>query len=182
MNPLIQIPPINNTLNNQPGSPSGNNYAVNQAIPGFSGLTQSATSIIRNLMSGQPATSTARRANAYFGASSGMPGSDFVRNHGFDVYNQQGEQNQQRGFQDLLSLLSGYSGTVMPTTGQRIQDSQFGQDLNFRRSQADRDFFLQEQKRKDAMKPKTSGFVGLGPGFTGVSANTWQTPSPPSWA
>jgi len=98
---------------------------LNSAIPGFSNLSASGSGIVKNLMGGLPSAGPAQRANAYFGAASGMPGSDFIRNRGFDLYGQQAEQYKQRGFDDFLKLLSGYSGTVAPTVGESIQEDQF---------------------------------------------------------
>ena len=109
---------------------------VNKAIPGYNGLSAQSSNIVGNLMGGLPSAAPTQRANAYFGANSGMPGSDFVRNRGFDLYGQQAEQYKQRGFDDFLKLLSGESGTVMPTTGQQIQSGQFGQDLAQRQREA----------------------------------------------
>lgn len=103
---------------------------VNNAIPGFNGLSGSATGIIGNLMGGLPSAAPTQRSNAYFGVNSGMPGSDFVRNRGFDLYGEQAQQNQQRGFDDFLKLLQGYSGTVMPTQAEQIGQNQFAQNLS----------------------------------------------------
>jgi hypothetical protein len=109
---------------------------VNQAIPGYSGLTKSASSIVGNLMGGLPSAGTTQRANAYFGASSGMPGSDFIRNRGFDLYGQQAEGYKQRGFDDFLKLLSGTIGTVTPNAGQQQQQGQFDANLRLQQQQA----------------------------------------------
>ena len=98
---------------------------LNSAIPGFSTLSSSGSGIVKNLMGGLPSAAPTQRANAYFGTTSGMPGSDFIRNRGFDLYGQQAESYKQRGFDDFLKLLSGVSGTVAPTTGQSIQQQQF---------------------------------------------------------
>lgn len=98
---------------------------ANQAIPGYSGLTNTASSIVGNLMGGLPSAAPAQRANAYFGQGSGMPGSDFIRNRGFDLYGQQAEGYKQRGFDDFLKLLSGTIGTVTPNAGQLQQQTQF---------------------------------------------------------
>ncbi len=82
-----------------------------------------------------------------------MPGSDFARNRGFDLYGEQAESNKQRGFDDFLKLLQGYSGTVSPTAGQQIQHNEFNSDLAFRNSQADRQNSL-EQQQIDLKTPK----------------------------
>lgn len=122
------------SLRRDPNRGTDTNFggAIETAIPGFAGLTNSATGIIRQLMSGLPSAAPTQRANAYFGANSGMPGSDFVRNRGFDLYGEKAEQYKQRGFQDLLALLQGYSGTVAPTTGEQIGSDEFQQNFNYR--------------------------------------------------
>ena len=80
-----------------------------------------------------------------------MPGSDFVRNRGFDLYNMQADQYQQQGFDNFLKMLAGYSGTVMPTTGQQIDQDQFAQTMDFRNRQAAAELALQRaaQSRAD---------------------------------
>ncbi len=105
------------------------------AVPGLDNLTSGASGVVNNLLGGLPSTSTARRANAYFGGRSGMPSSDFVRNRGFDVYNEQADKYQQRGFDDFLNLLRGTSGTIAPTPGEQLQNTQF--DRNFQQHQVD---------------------------------------------
>jgi parvulin-like peptidyl-prolyl isomerase len=121
------------------------------AIPSFPQLNTAATNNISAMLSGLPSTSTARRANAFFGQQSGMPGSDFVRNRGFDLYNTQADQYQQQGFDNFLKMLAGYSGTVAPTFGQQIDQDQFAQTMDFRERQAEADRALQRaaQSRAD---------------------------------
>ena len=65
-----------------------------------------------------------------------MPGSDFVRNRGFDLYGEQAEASKQRGLDNFLKLISGYSGTVMPTAGQMMQSDEGDKDRAFRADQA----------------------------------------------
>lgn len=116
--------------------------AFNQAIPGFSGLTGQASSVIGNLLNGTPSPSTIRNAAATFGNANGLgTGSGIVNNYGYNLYNQQGQANQQQGVTDLLSMLGGYAGTVTPTAGQNLQNSQFNANLaqnanQFNQSQA----------------------------------------------
>jgi hypothetical protein len=100
---------------------------LGNAIPGLDNLSSGASGVVNNLLGGMPSPSTARKANAYFGTASGMPGSDFVRNRGFDLYGQQADQYRQRGFDDFLNLLKGASGTIAPTPGEQAQNQQFGQ-------------------------------------------------------
>lgn len=130
--PLIPVtqPTDPNAVTNQMTS------IVNQAIPGYSNLSRGASGVVGNLMGGLPSAAPTQRANAYFGTNSGMPGSDFVRNRGFDLYGQQAEQYKQRGFDDFLKLLSGTVGTVTPTAGQQQQQGQFDKELQLRQQQA----------------------------------------------
>jgi len=108
---------------------------LGNAIPGLDNLTAGASGVVNNLLGGLPSTSTARRANAFYGGRSGMPSSDFVRNRGFDLYNEQADKYQQRGFDDFLALLRGTSGTIAPTTGEQLQSNQF--DRNFQQRQVE---------------------------------------------
>lgn len=122
-------------------------YAIYNAIPGLSGLTSSATGIIRNALNGLPSPSTSRLANAYFGAGSGLdPTSDFLRNRGFDLYKTQANQQQQQGLGNLMNLIGTYSGNVAPTPGQEISnatqnrqitssENQFNANMNFEQQQ-----------------------------------------------
>ncbi len=98
-------------------------------VPGFNRLSTTATGNIQNMLSGMPSAGPTKRANAYFGAGSGMPGSDFVRNRGYDLYGEKADKYQQEGLDNFLKLLSGYSGTVMPTAGQQIETQQFNANL-----------------------------------------------------
>lgn len=132
----------------QPKTPptSGTANALPGAVPGFNNLSTSASGIISNLMGGLPSAAPTQRANAYFGTGSGMPGSDFVRNRGFDLYGQEAESRKQRGFDDFLKLLQGYSGTVAPTTGQQLQSEQFNANLASQERQADAQNMLQRKE------------------------------------
>lgn len=119
-------------------------------IPGFSGLTSAASGNIGAQLSGLPSTGRARTKAAYFGATSGMPNSGVSNAFGMDLYGQEAEQQKQQGFENLLKMLTGYSGTVAPTVGQQIQDTQFGADLDFRKIQADAQNKLQQQQQNFA--------------------------------
>lgn len=122
-------------------------------IPNFNALSSGAGNLIQSLMGGMPSASPARKANAYFGVGSGMPNSDFVRNRGFDLYGQQADAYQQQGFDNFLKLLQGYSGTVMPTAGQQIQNQQFNADMDFRNRQAAADEEV-NRRNYDLKRPK----------------------------
>jgi hypothetical protein len=110
---------------------------INNAIPNFSNLTQNASGIVGNLMGGMPSTAPTRRKAAYFGVGSGMPNSGVSNALGYDLYGQEAAANKQQGFDNFLKLIQGFSGTVSPTTGEQMQQSQFDQDLAFREREAD---------------------------------------------
>lgn len=133
-------------------------------IPGITGNTATASGNVGQLLSGMPSTSNARKKAAYFGAASGMPGSGVANAFGYDLYNQEAEANKQRGFDNLLKMLTSYSGTVAPTTGQQIQASQFDQDLAFRKQQAGAERATQQRRLDEASKPKKYGRYQVGPG------------------
>lgn len=136
-----------------PQPPSFSNSIINTAVPGASSLTQSASSIVGNLLKGLPGTSMARRANAYFGNASGMPNSDFVRNRGFDLYNQQGDQRQQQGIQDLLSLIAGTTSPLLQQNSQEQQNAQFNQNLAENQRQFDLDY-AERRSQFNRLNPK----------------------------
>ena len=100
-------------------------------IPNASSLTSSASSIIDNALTGTPSPSLSQRDAAYFGARSGMPGSELADRFGFDIYNQRGDAKQQQGFQDLLALL----GTGSQIQNQGYQQWLGGQNLNLNAAQ-----------------------------------------------
>lgn len=146
-----------------------NPAALSRAIPGMEELTRSATSNIGNLLKGLPSADIARTANAYFGIQSGMPGSEFVRNRGFDLYGQMGEERRGRGLNDYVSLIN----ALAPTALQEESLSQgFALDrdrLGLQREQ------LGEQRRQfdvnQAYQRWLSGEqLGLGRGRLGVDA------------
>ncbi len=108
-----------------------NPYAnLNQAIPGLPNLTGTASNDIQSLLSGNVSPSITRNAAATFGVQNGLgTGSGVTNRYGYDLYKNQGRQNQQMGIQDLLGLVGGYSGTVAPSAGQNLQNTQFQQQL-----------------------------------------------------
>ena len=102
---------------------------LNTAIPGFSNMTSQASSVIGNLLSGTPSPSTTQQATATFGNQNGLgTGSGIVNNYGYNLYNQQGQANQQQGLTDLNSMLGAYAGTVTPTAAQNLSsaDTRYG--------------------------------------------------------
>lgn len=120
--------------------------AINSAnIPGFSGLTAGASGLVKSLMSGQVAPGTRKAiydAGAERGVAGGMPGSTGIAGSLFanaDLRNigRASEDQQQKGFQDLLAMIAGYSGTVAPTAGQDIQNQQFGRQMGLEETNAE---------------------------------------------
>ncbi len=130
-----------------PGRTPGISGGVSNIVPNFNRLNQGASGFVQNLMSGLPSAAPTQRANAYFGAASGMPGSDFVRNRGFDLYGEKADAYQQRGFDDFLKMLQGYSGTVMPTTGEQLQSQEFNANLANRQREFDTNQALDQQQQ-----------------------------------
>lgn len=101
---------------------------INSVIPGFSDLTSQAGGIIRNLMNGQLSQETQhniRNSAATQAAASGMPGNvgsgSLYGNRTLRDIGRTTEQQQQQGLSDLLSLLTGVSGTAALTPAQ-VQD------------------------------------------------------------
>lgn len=133
-------------FNLQPQTPSAAG-SVSNIVPNFNRLSADASGIVNSGMSGLPSSSPARRAGAFFGAGSGMPNSDFVRNRSYDLYGEQADAYQQRGLDNFLKLLQGYSGTVMPTAGQQVQNQQFNRELQSNERQADANMALNQQKQ-----------------------------------
>lgn len=109
------------------GALSGNMQSIlNSAIPGFNGLTKSASSIVGSALNGElpgDVQSLIKRNAAEQAVAGGMPGTgntngtlfgnNTLRDLGLTSLNR-----QDTGVHDLLSLLQGYSGTVAPTFGQ----------------------------------------------------------------
>ena len=135
--PSYPMPPVDVTAPTPPNAINDQMAPiVNSAIPGYSGLSKSASSIVGNMLGGLPSAAPAQRSAAYFGTQTGMPNSDFARNRGYDLYGQESEQFKQRGFDDFLKLLNGTIGTVTTTPGQQIQQDQFNRTLNLQQQEA----------------------------------------------
>ncbi len=131
---------------------------LNSAIPGFSRNTSKASSIINELMAGKLSRGERNQISDY-GAEratlGGMPGSSgqggsLFANADLRNLGLQAGQRQQQGIQDLLSMLQGYSGTVIPTAGQEQQNQQFNSDLGFRTTNADRNYGLAQSAEQRA--------------------------------
>lgn len=103
---------------------------ISSVLPGAQQLTNSASTMTQNLLNGMPSTSAARKASAVFGVNNGMaPGSDFLKTHLYDTYGTQVDERNQRGFQDLLSLISGLTSPALAERAQQNQSSQFNDSL-----------------------------------------------------
>jgi hypothetical protein len=122
---------------------------LNTIIPGLTNLTKSGSDVISNMLQGLPSPSQTKTSNAYFGIGSGVPGSDFIRNRGYDLYNQQAQQRQQTGLQDLSGFLGTYSNLV-PSPGQNLSTSlgyaQLGQSADEFNAQQAFNQWLQSQR------------------------------------
>lgn len=118
--------------------------ALTSSIPGFSSLNSGASDLIKQLMSGSLAPGTKRAifdAGAERGVAGGMPGStgragSLFANADLRDIGRTSEQQQQQGFQDLLALISNFSGNVAPSAGQEIQARQFDVNAGFQQRQA----------------------------------------------
>jgi hypothetical protein len=99
---------------------------LGQAIPGYQGLTQSASGIIGDAMSGAVPGDVQRVINnaaATQAVRSGMPGSNqisgtLIGNRSLRDLGLTSLDRQDRGVKDFISLLQGVSGTAAPTFGQ----------------------------------------------------------------
>jgi len=127
----------------QPSGPS----IIEQSIPGFSGLTSSAVSIINNLLSGGASTGPSQNAAAKYGVKTGMPGSGVSNAFGYDLNNKRGDEMRQRGVDDLLKLVTGYSGTVNATPGELLNKDTAYQNLAESRRQSD----IQNRQAQEAI-------------------------------
>lgn len=101
--------------NNNPTPQTDVMAMLSQLIPGFQPRVNTALGNIDQLLSGNPSPSLARNANAYFGAGSGLaPGSEFLRNRGFDLYNTQSNAMRQQGTGDLMQFMQGLGSIYTP--------------------------------------------------------------------
>lgn len=103
---------------------------VSSSVPGAQNLANLASTNTANLLGGLPSTSAARKANAVFGAGSGLaPGSDFLKTRMFDTYGTQVDQRNQQGLQNFLSLIGGLTSPALAENAQNNQQSNFSQSL-----------------------------------------------------
>lgn len=156
-------------------------WGINAAVPGLSGLTNSASGIIGNALNGLPSPSESRLQNAWYGSASGMdPTSHFLQNRGYDLYRGRANQQQQQGLQNYFGLLGATSGVLAPTPGQEFQNQQFGQSQaqqnnQFGQNQAQQagqfnaDFGFQQQQWKKQLE-LLQQYLGPGAGTSGVGS------------
>lgn len=144
-------------------------YQIEQAIPGLPRLSQRASALIEQMLSGNPSPNEARLANAYYGVGAGVdPTSEWLSRRGFDLYSRQSDARKQQGFKDLLSLVGTYSGTVAPTPGQELQDRQQTNQLNQQQNQFNSNLgFEREQynKQLELVNQYLGPGGGQGPGY-----------------
>jgi hypothetical protein len=139
---------------------TSSNNIINRAVPNGSKLTSSASSMVQKLLSGMPGTDRARRTAAYGGVASGMPNSNFASQRGFDLYNEEADRYQQRGFDDLLSLLSSTTSPVLSQQSQDINQAQYGADLGERQRQYNLDYGLRRDEYNSRYNRKRGGMIG----------------------
>lgn len=143
---MASIAGASTNLTNPTNAGNSENFLAS-IIPGYKNLVGGTTDIINNLLQGSPSPSTVRNANAAFGVSSGQPAiggvGTFAGNRGFDLYRQQGQQNQQTGIGNLLGLISGVSSPALANQGQQLQNSQFNANLGQQASQFNTNMQLQ---------------------------------------
>lgn len=150
-------------------------FDINKYLQGFNSNTAAASGNIGQQLTGMPSTAPARSKAAYFGATSGMPNSGLSNFVGYDLYGQQAEQQKQMGLDNLLKMLTGYSGNAFATPGQNIQSGQFDQELAFkeRESKAANDLAQQELAMRSKSQRPRSGYI-QGPSVPeGGNADWW---------
>lgn len=110
--------------------------SYDSAIPNFANLTGSASANIQDLLAGSASPNEARLDNAWYGAGTGLDTtSPFLANRGRALYGQRDQQRKQSGIDNFLKMLQSFSGTVVPTAGQELQNNQFQQNFGYRQQQ-----------------------------------------------
>lgn len=153
--PIIQ-PMVPYSPPNTPRFAQQSHDILANALPGLDKNTAGASSMVGELLGGMPSPSRARKANAYFGVASGMPGSDFVRNRGFDLYSKEADAYKQRGFDDFLNLLKGVSGTIAPTTGEQTALQQTAVNRDQRTSELNSDIAARNSQAEEMRRRQAS--------------------------
>lgn len=143
---------------------------LNQAIPGFNGLTNSASSIIGDSMSGKLPTDVQNLISdrsATQAVASGMPGSSNTGNtlFGNRTLRDLGLTSLARkdqGVKDLIGLLQGFSGAATPTVGQ-LQD-QDNSKAEFDSAPLPAEAAKEQERLYDKYSNPAAGTVGGGGG------------------
>jgi hypothetical protein len=91
-----------------------------------------------------------------------MPNSGVSNALGYDLYGQQAEQQKQQGLENLIAMLTGYSGTVAPTTGEALQSSRFDRDFQEDRRLSDLARQDAQTALAEAKRPKKYGMKMIG--------------------
>ncbi len=170
-----------------PALPAASNPSafLDSIIPGLGSQQNQVSGIISNLLNGTPSPSTTRNAAAEFGAANGLgDNSGFQNRLGYDLYNQEGQKNQQTGLQDLLSSIQGYSSPLLTNKGQNNENmryfagqnqnqNQFNSDLNYKTNQDMLD--LLAKINPAAAGAKLTGNKSPVAGFIPAAA-TWNKP------
>lgn len=160
IDPLAALTGASNT-SATPGGGVNQTNAFSSAIPGFSDLSSVASNNIKQLLAGIPSTDESRLNNAWYGAGSGLDvTSPFLINRGRGLYGAEAAANKQSGIDNFLKMLQGFSGTVVPTTGQEIQNAQFGQGQSQQESQFGRSL-AQQSAAQDAQNAQFYASLGL---------------------
>lgn len=166
---------------------------LNSVLPGFSGNSSRASSLVREMMEGKLSSgerSAIYNAGAERGVLGGMPGSSASGGSLFanaDLRNigVASGARQQQGIQDFLALLQGISGTVVPTAGQQLSDDASRRELAFRQGEADRGYGLQRNaadlaaaKFNEEYGPKeySTRYIGATPFGLNTPAPLYVTP------
>ncbi len=150
------------------------NFDINKFLPGFGKNTAVASQNIGQQLNGMPSTAPARAKAAYFGATSGMPNSGVSNFAGYDLYGQDAEKQKQMGLDNLLKMLTSYSGNAFATPGQDIQSGQFDQELAFKKSESDAANELAQEElamRGKSQRPR-SGYI-QGPSVPQLGNADW---------
>ncbi len=145
---------------------------MGRSIPSLGKMTSGATNIIQSELGGLPSPSETRTANAAWGAGAGLApsqGMDFLGQRGGRLYRSEIENRQRQGIEDLLKFLQGYSGTVVPTTGQELSYGLARDQREF-----DQAMSLREKQLAEAEMSRERYKRGM---FAQPGLNHWTSPS-----
>ena len=149
-------------------------FDISRYLPGFKGNTAAAEQNIGQQLTGTPSTAPARQKAAYFGATSGMPNSGVSDAIGYSLYGQDAERQKQSGFDNLIKLITSYSGNAFADPGQQIQADQNQRDFDENRRRTDLARQDAQNKLNAAGKPKMKAGYIQGPSTPrGLSSDWW---------